>query len=68
MRERTSAGTCEHTRTFDLDVLLEDASAKIEVKLLSPKAVEEAMHAWKEERKGDRNKGSEYALAAQSAS
>ncbi|WP_370157248.1 hypothetical protein [Bradyrhizobium ottawaense] len=54
-------GTCEHTRSFDMDVLLEDASAKIEVKLLSPKAVEEAMHAWKEERKGDRNKGSEYA-------
>lgn len=54
-------GTCEHTRSFDMDVLLEDASAKIEVRLLSPKAIEEAMHAWKEERKSDRNKGSEYA-------
>ncbi|WP_018318689.1 recombinase family protein [Bradyrhizobium sp. WSM2793] len=54
-------GTCEHTRSFDMDVLLEDASAKIEVKLLSPRAIEEAMHAWKEERKNDRNKSSEYA-------
>jgi len=54
-------GTCEHTRSFDMDVLLEDASAKIEVKLLSPRAIEEAMHAWKEERKNDRNKSSGYA-------
>ncbi|RZN08369.1 DNA invertase [Bradyrhizobium genosp. SA-3] len=54
-------GTCEHTRSFDMDVLLEDASAKIEVKLLSPRAIEEAMHAWKVERKNDRNKSSGYA-------
>lgn len=54
-------GTCEHTRSFDMDVLLEDASAKIQVELLSPKAIEEAMRAWKEERKNDRNKGSEHA-------
>ncbi|MGY4327596.1 site-specific DNA recombinase [Bradyrhizobium sp. LB7.2] len=52
-------GTCEHTRSFDMDVLLEDASNKIQLKLLSPKAIEEAMCAWKEERKNDRNKGSE---------
>lgn len=54
-------GTCEHTRSFDMDVLLEDASDKIKLKLLSPKAIEEAMCAWKEERKNDRNKGSEHA-------
>lgn len=54
-------GTCEHTRSFDMDVLLEDASDKIQLKLLSPKAIEEAMCAWKEERKNDRNKGSEHA-------
>ncbi|TYL70050.1 recombinase family protein, partial [Bradyrhizobium cytisi] len=54
-------GTCEHTHSFDMDVLLEDASDKIQVKLLSPKAIEEAMRAWKEERKNDRNKGSEHA-------
>ncbi|MGY3107995.1 MULTISPECIES: recombinase family protein [unclassified Bradyrhizobium] len=53
-------GTCEHTRSFDMDVLLEDASNKIQLKLLSPKAIEEAMCAWKEERKNDRNKGSEH--------
>ncbi|WP_247324184.1 recombinase family protein [Bradyrhizobium sp. 141] len=53
--------TCEHTRSFDMDVLLEDASDKIQLKLLSPKAIEEAMCAWKEERKNDRNKGSEHA-------
>lgn len=53
-------GTCEHTRSFDMDVLLEDASDKIQLKLLSPKAIEEAMCAWKEERKNDRNKGSEH--------
>ncbi|MGY0569668.1 recombinase family protein [Bradyrhizobium sp. RDM12] len=53
-------GTCEHTRSFDMDVLLEDASEKIQVKLLSPKAIEEAMRAWKEERKNDRNNGSEH--------
>ncbi|MGY4601061.1 site-specific DNA recombinase [Bradyrhizobium sp. GM22.5] len=54
-------GTCEHTRSFDMDVLLEDACDKIQVKLLSPKTIEEAMCAWKEERKNDRNKGSENA-------
>ncbi|WP_369726407.1 recombinase family protein [Bradyrhizobium sp. LLZ17] len=53
-------GTCEHTRSFDMDVLLEDASEKIQTKLLSPKAIEEAMRAWKEERKNDRNNGSEH--------
>ncbi|EHR00756.1 recombinase family protein [Bradyrhizobium sp. WSM471] len=53
-------GTCEHTRSFDMDVLLEDASEKIQVKLLSPKAIEEAMRTWKEERKNDRNNGSEH--------
>ncbi|MGY4282168.1 site-specific DNA recombinase [Bradyrhizobium sp. LM2.7] len=54
-------GTCEHTRSFDMDVLLEDASDKIQLKLLSPEAIEEAMCAWKEERKNGRNKGSEHA-------
>ena len=54
-------GACEHTRSFDMDVLLEDASDNIQLKLLSPKAIEEAMCAWKEERKNDRNKGSEHA-------
>lgn len=54
-------GTCEHTHSFDMDVLLEDASDKIQLKLLSPKAIEEAMCAWKEERNNDRNKGSEQA-------
>lgn len=54
-------GTCEHTRSFDMDVLLEDISAKIDAKLLSPKAVEEAMRAWQEERKKDRKKVSERA-------
>lgn len=53
-------GTCEHTRSFDMDVLLADACDKIQVKLLSPKTIEEAMCAWKEERKNDRNKGSEH--------
>ncbi|MCK1721537.1 MULTISPECIES: recombinase family protein [unclassified Bradyrhizobium] len=52
-------GTCEHTRSFDMDVLLEDVSIKIDAKLLSPKAIEEAMGAWQEERKKDRKKGSE---------
>ncbi|TWB86846.1 DNA invertase Pin-like site-specific DNA recombinase [Bradyrhizobium macuxiense] len=52
-------GTCEHTRSFDMDVLLEDVSVKIDVKLLSPKAIEEAMSAWQEERKKDRKKVSE---------
>lgn len=54
-------GTCEHTRSFDMDVLLEDVSLKIDAKLLSPKAIEEAMDAWQEERKKDRKKGSERA-------
>src|SRR5687768_12894129 len=35
------------------------SSCNIDVKLLSPKAVEEAMSAWQEERKNDRRKGSE---------
>lgn len=50
-------GTCEHTRSFDMDILLKDASEKIEAKLLSPKAAEEAMRAWKEECQNGRNKG-----------
>lgn len=54
-------GTCEHTRSFDMDVLLEDISCKIGTKLLSPKAVEQAMTAWQQERKKDRNAGSERA-------
>lgn len=54
-------GTCEHTRSFDMDVLLEDACDKIQLKLLSPKTIEEAMCAWKDERKNDQNKGSEHA-------
>lgn len=54
-------GTCQHTRSFDMDVLLEDIAAKIDVKLLSQKAIEEAMSAWQEERKNDRKKGSERA-------
>lgn len=44
-----------------MDVLLEDVSSKMELKLLSPKAIEEAMRAWKEERKNDRKKNSEHA-------
>lgn len=54
-------GTCEHTRSFDMDVLLEDVALKIDVKLLSPKVIEEAMSAWQEERKKDRKKVSERA-------
>lgn len=52
-------GTCEHTRSFDMDVLLRDVAEKMEVRLLSPKAIEEAMRAWKEERKSDQRKNSE---------
>jgi site-specific DNA recombinase len=52
-------GTCEHTRSFDMDVLLNDVAEKMEVKLLSPKAIEEAMRAWKEERKSDLRNDSE---------
>ncbi|MHC2707311.1 septal ring factor EnvC (AmiA/AmiB activator) [Bradyrhizobium diazoefficiens] len=44
-----------------MDVLLEDVSSKMELRLLSPKAIEEAMRAWKEERKNDRKKNSEHA-------
>jgi len=51
--------TCEHTRSFDMDVLLKDLAEKMEVRLLSPKAIEEAMRAWKEERKSDQRKNSE---------
>jgi hypothetical protein len=36
-------GTCEHTHSFDMDVLLKDRADKMEVRLLSPKAIEEAM-------------------------
>ncbi|WP_245286723.1 recombinase family protein [Bradyrhizobium sp. ARR65] len=54
-------GTCEHTRSFDMDVLLEDVVGKMELKLLSPKAIEEAMRAWKEERKKDRKNNSGHA-------
>jgi site-specific DNA recombinase len=42
-----------------MDVLLKDVAEKIEVRLLSPKAIEEAMRAWKEERKSDQRKNSE---------
>ena len=42
-----------------MDVLLEDISQKIGTKLLSPRAVEEAMAAWQEARKKDRKKGGE---------
>lgn len=52
-------GSCEHTRSFDMDVLLNDVCRNIDVKLLSAKAIEEAMGAWQEERKNDRRKGSE---------
>lgn len=52
-------GTCEHTRSFDMDLLLNDVAEKMEVRLLSPKAIEEAMRAWKEERKSDQRKDSE---------
>jgi site-specific DNA recombinase len=45
--------TCEHTHSFDMDVLLKDLADKMEVRLLSPKAIEEATRAWKEERKSD---------------
>jgi hypothetical protein len=55
-------GTCEHTHSFDMDVLLKDVAAKIEVKLLSRRAIEEAMNAWQEERKNDRKKNSERAI------
>ncbi len=51
--------TCEHTRSFDMDVLLKDVAEKMEVRLLSPKAIEEAMRAWKEERRSDQRKNSE---------
>ena len=52
-------GTCEHTHSFDMDVLLKDVAEKMEVRLLSPKAIQEAMRAWKEERKSDQRKNSE---------
>lgn len=42
-----------------MDVLLKDVAEKMEVRLLSPKAIEEAMRAWKEERKSDQRKNSE---------
>jgi hypothetical protein len=51
--------TCEHTRSFDMDVLLKDVAAKMEQRLLSPKAIEEAMRAWKKERKSDQRKNGE---------
>ncbi|MFT4120863.1 recombinase family protein [Bradyrhizobium sp.] len=54
-------GTCEHTRSFDMDVLLEDIATKMELKLLSLKAIEQAMRAWRYERKNDRKKNSEHA-------
>lgn len=54
-------GTCEHTRSFDMDVLLRDVATQIEVKLLSPRAIEEAMKAWQKERKNDRKENSERA-------
>jgi site-specific DNA recombinase len=55
-------GTCEHTRSFDMDVLLKDVAEKMEIKLLSPKAIEEAMRAWKQERKSDQRKDSERSV------
>jgi hypothetical protein len=51
--------TCEHTRSFDMDVLLKDVTDKMEVRLLSPKAIEQAMGAWKQERKGNHRDNSE---------
>ena len=42
-----------------MDDLLKDVAEKMEVRLLSPKAIEEAMRAWKEERKSDQRKNSE---------
>jgi site-specific DNA recombinase len=42
-----------------MDVLVNDVADKMEVRLLSPKAIEEAMRAWKEERKSDQRKNSE---------
>ncbi|WP_204271033.1 hypothetical protein, partial [Escherichia coli] len=34
----------------------------MEIKLLSPKAIEEAMRAWKQERKSDQRKDSERSV------
>ncbi|MDH2406061.1 hypothetical protein QCM77_40205 [Bradyrhizobium sp. SSUT18] len=41
-----------------MNILLKDIADKMEVRLLSPKAIEEAMRAWKEERKSDQRKDS----------
>jgi DNA invertase Pin-like site-specific DNA recombinase len=53
--------TCDHNRSFDMDVLLTDIAQKLETILLSPKAIENAVAAWNEERKNDRKKDSERA-------
>lgn len=53
--------TCDHTRSFDMDVLLEDVASAIEERLTSPKLVKAAYEAWKEERKHDRKKEDERA-------
>ena len=54
-------GACEHSRSFNMDVLLEDVSRKLEATLLSTEAVQEAMKAWQEDRKTDQKKDGERA-------
>lgn len=49
---------CDHTRSFDMDVLLKDVGDYIEERLTSPEMVKAAFEAWKEERKHDRKKDS----------
>jgi hypothetical protein len=39
--------TCDHSRSFDMDVLLSGIVAKLESILLSPRGIEEAVSAWK---------------------
>src|SRR3981189_1862441 len=56
---RISEAPASTPAVFDMDVLLKDVAEKMEVRLLSPKAIEEAMRAWKEERKSDQRKNSE---------
>ena len=52
-------GTCEHTCSFDMDVISKGVCRNIDVKLLSKGHRGNAMSAWQEERKNDRKKGSE---------
>jgi site-specific DNA recombinase len=51
--------TCDHTRSFDMDVLLDDVATNIEQRLTRPEAVKAAYEAWKDERKQDQKKQSE---------